>query len=168
MMLISRTSQYAITGVLRLAALPKGGFCRVDDLVDGTDAPRNAVAKVFHELTKRGVLNSLRGAGGGFRLAEGAQYLTLMDVVQAVDGPWAGNVIVSRGLCPPAQQCPLGRILQPINNQFEQILRSVRIIDLVQDQNAAGPDCCLGLDDSCCQGNGETANQDQAAVAVAT
>jgi Rrf2 family transcriptional regulator, iron-sulfur cluster assembly transcription factor len=143
-MLLSRTCQYAISGVLRLAALPRGGFCRVDDLVDGTDAPRHAVAKVFHELAKRGVLNSLRGAGGGFRLAERAQYLTLMDVVEAVDGPWAGAVLGARGLCPPTQDCPLSRMLQPINNQLEQLLRSVRIIDLVQNDMPPPPNCCLG------------------------
>lgn len=141
-MLLSVGAQYAISGVLRLAALPEGGFCRLDDLIVGTNAPRAAVAKIFQELSKRGILDSTRGTGGGFRLAPGARKFTLMDVVEAVDGPWQSAVLSERGMCLPDQVCALASILQPISDQLETLLRKSTVEALLRRFPQDAVKCC--------------------------
>jgi Rrf2 family protein len=126
-MLLSLSNQYAITGLARMAALPPGGFCRVEDVVRGTRAPRHAVAKVFYELAKRGILQSVRGTGGGFRLKPSTSSLTLMQVVEAVDGMWAGAQPVRPGLSLPGQTCPLTRLLQPVCDDLQRLLRTTTV-----------------------------------------
>ena len=140
-MLLSRSSQYAISGVVRLAVLPPDGYRRVEDLLAETDAPPHAVAKIFCELARRGVLVSVRGSGGGFRLSEQTLGLSLMQIVEAVDGPWTSDVIAPRGMCVPGQSCPLSSVLQPIASELERLLRTTTIADLIRDcpQTAA---CC--------------------------
>jgi Rrf2 family iron-sulfur cluster assembly transcriptional regulator len=129
-MLLSTSSQYAIIGILRLSRLPSEGFCRVDELIKGTHAPRHAVAKVFYELSKRRILESVRGIGGGYRPCANIADLTLMDVVEAVDGPYDPAALTDRGLCAHEQDCPLEALLQPVSDRLEQILRTTRIGDL--------------------------------------
>lgn len=130
-MLLSTSSQYAITGISRLAALPIEGFCRVDDLVRGTLAPRHAVARVFHQLSKRRILQSVRGIGGGYRPGPGMRDLTLIEIVEAVDGPYDPAALTDRGLCPEGSICPLAHILQPVSDRLDQILRKTRIRNVV-------------------------------------
>lgn len=146
-MLLSRTSQYAISGVLRLAALPEEGYCRVEDLVRGTSAPRHAVAKVFHVLARRNILCSVRGVGGGFRLNPRTLDMTLMDIVQAVEGEFRSSVVMDRGLCIPGQPCPMEKLLQPVSDELERVLRSTRVSDIVAQARAKNLQCCQdGLD----------------------
>lgn len=140
-MLLSRSSQYAISGVVRLAVLPPDGYCRVEDLLAETDAPPHAVAKVFCELARRGVLVSVRGSGGGFRLSEQTMSLSLMEIIEAVDGPWSSDVLAPRGLSLPGQPCPLAHLLGPVGSEFEKLLRCTTIADLVETSLARGG-CC--------------------------
>lgn len=147
-MLLSQSSQYAISGVLRLAVLPEDGFCRLDDLIFGTRAPRPAVAKVFNELTKRGILESVRGAGGGFRLSPHAKRLTLLQIIEAVDGPWHGAAISPRGLCLADHACALASVLQPIGDQLEMVLRTTTVEALVQRFPRDAVRCCAKASDS--------------------
>lgn len=134
-MLLSRASHYAISAVLRLSALQSTRYCRVETLLQGTAAPRAGVAKVLQELARRGILESSRGSTGGFRLAPAAANATLMDIVEAVDGPWELEALGERGLCLHDQPCPLAQLLQPISNDLEHLLRSTRIAELASNCN---------------------------------
>lgn len=138
-MLLTRTSQYAISGLLRLAGISQSGFCRIEDLVRDTDAPRHRLAKIFRDLRKRGVLTSVRGTGGGFRLKPGAEQLTLMQIVEAVDGPWPRSPVVASIICPRIEHCPLCTRLQPVQDHLERLLISTRLADLMApDEGAVG------------------------------
>jgi len=141
-MLISRASQYAISGVLRLASLPPGQFCRVEDLVRGTSAPRHAVAKVLHALAKRRILDSVRGAGGGFRLSPDALDMTLLQIIEAVEGPFESSVAMQRGLCAPGEACPVHRLLQPLGDELKRVLGSTRLRDVVAPATRTVGTCC--------------------------
>jgi Rrf2 family transcriptional regulator, iron-sulfur cluster assembly transcription factor len=135
-MILSQASQYAICGLARLAA-SDAGYRRVTDLVRGTSAPADAVAKVFQQLAKRGLVRSRRGAKGGFRLNESSRHVTLMEVIEAVEGNWRGSVEES-GFCSPTEPCPLSLLLRPVHRDLERLLRTTRVGDLVTASSGAG------------------------------
>lgn len=142
--MLSRAAHYAITGLLRLSLLPREGYCRVDDLVSGTEAPRHAVAKVFHGLAQRGLLESIRGTRGGFRLAEGTLNCTLAEIIEAVEGPPRARDRIDRGLCLPGDSCPLAELIAPIARQLDEVLSQTRLADLrrcVESLGACCPNC---------------------------
>ncbi len=143
-MLLSQKCQYAISGVLRLAALPRDGYCRIVDLLQDTDAPRHAVAKVFQELVRHRILMSVRGTHGGFRLADNAMARPLMDIYEAVEGPFRSEIVVDRSLCLCDQACPLIDLIRPIAAQLEQMLRTTRIQDIVDRYPVRQQPCCQG------------------------
>jgi len=130
-MLLPRNSQYAISAMLRLADLPAGAFVRVEDLVRDTPAPRHAVAKVLHELAKRGFLESARGTGGGYRLAEDARQRRLIEIVEAISGPHSTDAIATRGLALVGEQCKLMRLFEPVARHMDELLHSTTIDDLL-------------------------------------
>src|SRR5215213_6437777 len=86
-MIFSSASEYAIRGVAKLSARGEAGRVLLDDVIAGTGLPRDFMAKVFQKLIHAGVLRSAKGRGGGFSLARPAHEITLMQVVEAIDGP---------------------------------------------------------------------------------
>ena len=86
-MIFSSSTEYAIRGLSELASRGPSGPLMLDELVAGTDLPRDFLAKVFQKLVHGGVLRSAKGRGGGFMLAKPSHEITLMNITEAIDGP---------------------------------------------------------------------------------
>jgi Rrf2 family protein len=85
-MKLSRASYYAVTAVVYLArhddrAVPSYEIAKAEAL------PEMFLLKVLYPLVCAGILNSLKGPSGGYRLARPAKGITLLNVIEAVDGP---------------------------------------------------------------------------------
>ena len=70
-----------------LAASPHGDPVRADDLASGQQLPVAFLERILGDLRRGGVVTSVRGRSGGYRLARPADEITLADVIRAVDGP---------------------------------------------------------------------------------
>src|SRR5687768_18563736 len=86
-MIFTSATEYAIRGLSELAARKTDATVLLDDLVAGTGLPRDFVAKIFQKLVRAGVLRSAKGRNGGFALAKPAHEITLMEIIEAVEGP---------------------------------------------------------------------------------
>jgi Rrf2 family nitric oxide-sensitive transcriptional repressor len=93
----------------------------------------NHVAKVLQDLVRAKVAISARGAGGGFELAVDPADLTMLDVVEAIEGKKAGHCFGCdrSSSCVPAA-CPLERVLGEIGQQVYVTLASVTIASLAR------------------------------------
>jgi Rrf2 family protein len=90
------------------------------------------LSKVLQRLGRAGLLNSVRGPGGGFRLARPAGEITLLSVYEAVEGPLSlTDCLLGDRRC-KGGKCIFGGLLASVNRQFEQYLRKTRVTDLVQ------------------------------------
>lgn len=97
---MTRGADYGARGVMYLAKRPPDTVALVGDIASAEDLPASYLAKIFQDLVKGGILRSHRGATGGFSLGRPAEKITLLEVIEAVDGPI--------GLCPclvPSQGC---------------------------------------------------------------
>ncbi len=96
-MQVSAKADYAIRALLELATRPPGtGYTSVDVLAGRQDLPTKYLESILTGLRKDGIVISRRGAEGGYRLARGAEQISIADVIRSVDGPLAGV----RGLRP--------------------------------------------------------------------
>ncbi len=86
-MQISRSVTYALQTLLQLADLHEGEFINRWTLAANGRMPERFLLKILHNLVKGGILRSTRGGGGGFALARHPEVITLLDVIEAVDGP---------------------------------------------------------------------------------
>ncbi|MEP3051100.1 MAG: Rrf2 family transcriptional regulator [Erythrobacter sp.] len=70
-----------------LAILPPGKGLSVDALAEFFEIPGAYLSKQMQLLRRHGVVESVRGKGGGYRLARGVEEITLLDIVSAIEGP---------------------------------------------------------------------------------
>lgn len=86
-LIFSRQCEYALRAVLYLALQPAGELVSIRDLVKKLDLPYHFLAKILQGLTRKGMLISSKGPRGGFALAKPAREITLLQIVEAIDGP---------------------------------------------------------------------------------
>ena len=86
-MRVSAKADYAVRACAELAASPHGDPVRADDLAVGQQLPVAFLERILGDLRRGGVVTSVRGRSGGYRLARPADEITLADVIRAVDGP---------------------------------------------------------------------------------
>ncbi len=96
-MRLSSLADYAV--VMMSAAARHCGQSRINaaQLAEETGIPVPTVQKLVSKLSAAGLLRSVRGAGGGFKLARPAAAVTLADIIEAVEGPIALTSCVDTG-----------------------------------------------------------------------
>lgn len=86
LMLLSRGCEYGLRAALYLVSLEEDGFVPIRRLSADLDIEFHFLTKLFQQLTEAGLVHSQRGPKGGIALAKGADRITPMDIVLAIDG----------------------------------------------------------------------------------
>lgn len=86
-MVINRSVDYAVAGIIHLATLPPGAVEPVEEIARNRDLPGHAFAAVVRRLARAGLVFTQRGTGGGVSLARDPSEISMRDVVEAVEGP---------------------------------------------------------------------------------
>src|SRR5664279_5477913 len=110
-MQITRQADYAIRAVLYVTKLGENQRAATRQIAQEQHIPPSFLAKIISQLSIAGLLQTSRGARGGVMLAKSAQEITLLDVVESIDGPIALNECVSdENACSFTGECPLRSI----------------------------------------------------------
>jgi Rrf2 family protein len=96
-MQITRATDYAVRVTIHLATIPASKRVPGPVLARAIDAPESFVSKVLQQLVQSGLVTSQRGMRGGFQLARRAADISLLAVVEAVEGPTKINLCVPQG-----------------------------------------------------------------------
>lgn len=112
-MQITRQADYAVRAVLFLSRLGLGNRAATSQIAKDQHIPPSFLAKIISQLSIAGLLNTSRGARGGVTLARAPEKITLLEVVEAIDGPIRLNECVhADGMCAFADDCPLVSVWQ--------------------------------------------------------
>jgi Rrf2 family protein len=107
-MQITRQADYAIRAVMYISKLGAGQRAATSQVAQKQNIPPSFLAKIISQLSIAGLLHTSRGARGGVMLAKPASEISLLDVVEAIDGPITLNECVGdEGLCSFDTDCPL-------------------------------------------------------------
>ncbi len=93
-MQITRAADYAVRVMVHLASLPAGTRIQKSALVELSEAPESFLSKVLQRMVAQGLISSWRGGGGGFEQAKPPNEVSVLDVVEAIDGPIYLNLCV--------------------------------------------------------------------------
>ena len=130
-MIFSNATEYAIRGLSELAARGVNGPLMLDELVEGTDLPRDFLAKIFQKLVKAGVLRSAKGRGGGFTLGRAPHEINLIEIVEAIEGPQLLDAcVVGLDKCNDHAPCSQHDLYKPIRQRLKDYLRTTTLADL--------------------------------------
>jgi Rrf2 family protein len=131
MMELTRKGEYAIRGIVYLAAQPEDKVCLLCDIAAAVDVPATFLAKIFQQFSKIGLVKSYRGTGGGFVLGRTPDKITLLEVVEAVEGPIMPNrCVVSPQECSRNVFCDVHPVWKRVQVQVCDVLKNVTLKDL--------------------------------------
>ena len=87
MLRLSKKADYALMAMKHLAIRPDAASASAREIAEQYDIPVELMAKVLQALARRGLVTSLQGTRGGYRLARPTLQITVADIIQAIDGP---------------------------------------------------------------------------------
>jgi len=107
-MQITRQADYAIRAVRYLSGLEDGQRAATSKVALDQHIPPSFLAKIISQLSIAGLLTTSRGARGGVSLARPSKDISLLDVVEAIDGPiYLNECVADNSKCTFDDDCPL-------------------------------------------------------------
>jgi Rrf2 family protein len=135
MMELTRKGEYAIRGIVYLAGKPLDKVCLLSDIAAAVDVPPTFLAKIFRQFSKMGLVKSFRGTGGGFMLGRAPEKITLLEVVEAVEGPIAPNRCSTNAAdCERSGSCTVHPVWKRVQDEVRGALKSVTLKELVTEE----------------------------------
>lgn len=138
-MIFSNPSEYAIRALSELvlasadpanANARKPGYVMLDKLVENGSLPREFLAKIFRQLVEARVLASAKGPGGGFALARSPDEISLLDIIEAVDGSSrTEGCVVGLARCDDTMPCPQHDLFKPVRHRLKTYLSTTTLAD---------------------------------------
>lgn|SRR5690625_40044 len=131
MLQISRKVEYALRAAVYLAGRDPEQMVSFREIGEAQEVPQEFLAKILRSLVTTGLIESRRGAAGGYRLARPAHTITFLEVVEAVDGPIALNECCDAGIgCAHAGACSMESVWQRAEMAMKEVFREVLLSDL--------------------------------------
>jgi Rrf2 family protein len=96
-MKLTRASSYALHAVAHMAALGEDRPVASHHIAKARGIPELFLLKILKPLVSARILRSVKGPNGGYRLAKPANKITLLEIVEAVDGPIRGTAPLADG-----------------------------------------------------------------------
>ncbi|MDR0933250.1 MAG: Rrf2 family transcriptional regulator [Victivallales bacterium] len=133
-MKISTKGRYGVRILLDLALHEKGEPRQLHDISASQQISEKYISRLIIALRKAGMVRSIRGIHGGFQLAKKPSELTLLEVLEVMEGPISiVNCVKSPGKCKKSNQCATRDIWSRLNSEFRESLRKITIQDIVVD-----------------------------------
>lgn len=132
MLRLSKLTDYAVLVLARMGQAPAASLLTAPSLAARTALPEPTVAKVLKILAQSDLVEGMRGAKGGYRLARPIDSITLSEVIVAFDGPIALTACVDGGdgTCVSEGSCPVRGRWDRVNNAIREALAGVTVADL--------------------------------------
>ncbi len=132
MLVLNTTAQNALRAVVFVAEHGSEDPVRVDDIAAALECPRNYLSKTMHALTRAGVLRSVRGRNGGFKLVEPPHRLTLVRVVRPFQPPGKRRCLLGRATCSAVRPCIVHDRWSALTDEVEAFFGDTTIADLLK------------------------------------
>ncbi|MEQ8289556.1 MAG: Rrf2 family transcriptional regulator [Gammaproteobacteria bacterium] len=132
-MQLMRQSDYSLRVLIYLALNPDH-IANISDIAATFNISRNHLVKVVHQLSKLGYILTLRGRGGGIKLAQAAKDISVGSVVRDTENS-LDVINCKQPVCPILPACRLKGVLNEATETFLTTLDGYTIADLIQQKD---------------------------------
>ena len=139
--MISQKARYALRALLYLAARSDDAPVQISEIAEAEKIPRKFLEAILLELKNARIVDSVRGARGGYQLRRPPSEIPLSDIIRLVDGPLApmGDAEQLRGLiAKDADHRALYEVFLAVRDAAAKILENTTVADLVADTKPKG------------------------------
>ena len=127
-MQLTRAADYAVRVMIHLAGMAPGTRASRAELAEAAGCPEQFLSKVLQNLTKRGLVLSRRGNTGGFELPPAHRSATMLEIMEAVEGPVRLNQCLDPDHpCHRQSWCPGHTVWVKAQTAMFDVLRAARI-----------------------------------------
>jgi Rrf2 family protein len=130
-MQLTRAADYAVRVMIHLAGPLAEERISLPALAEAADAPESFLSKVLQALSHAGLISSRRGQSGGFQISQRGREASMLEVIEAIDGPICLNVcLVSGRSCHRKGQCPAHPVWAEAQRAMFDVLSRATIANL--------------------------------------
>jgi Rrf2 family protein len=149
-MQLTRGADYGVRVMIHLVKSHAAERVSLPDLAAATEAPESFLSKVLQALTRAGLISSRRGQAGGFQVSPRGRAASMLEVIEAVDGPIYLNVcLISGKSCRRKAKCPAHPVWAQAQMVMLQVLSGAMIANMAADSCSYRPQQIAGLPCNC-------------------
>jgi Rrf2 family protein len=135
-MQITRQGDYGIRSVLYLARQPFKKISFVTEISEEYKIPRSFLAKILQKLVKARIVRSYRGVKGGFSLARQARDISMLEVLEAIEGKICLNIcLMDKKKCQFSKHCPISPVWATAQAKLAETLKKTNFEDLARQKS---------------------------------
>jgi Rrf2 family protein len=134
---ISTRGRYGVRALIEIALNAERGPVRVSSIARKQKIPVSYLEQILNKLRRRDVIKSVRGSKGGYFLNKPKDEITVREVIEVLDGPFAvadcSKDRCPRETCIGPERCVASRLWRKVEDNLDNFLGSVTLDDLFQD-----------------------------------
>lgn len=134
-MKLTSKGRYAVTAMLDVALHATTGPVSLADISERQGISLSYLEQLFSRLRKHGLVSSVRGPGGGYRLGLCSAKITVADVITAVDESIKATRCNDKGNCQNGEQCLTHSLWNDLSNRIEEFLQNISLAELVEQKD---------------------------------
>lgn len=134
-MKLTSKGRYAVTAMLDVAIHAADGPVSLADISERQGISLSYLEQLFSRLRKHGLVNSIRGPGGGYRLGKCSAQIFVADVISAVDESINATKCGGKGDCQSGSQCLTHSLWTDLSLRIEEFLQGISLSELVEQRN---------------------------------
>lgn len=132
--LFSRQCEYGIQAALVLATKKHEGWTALSEITARINVPNHYMAKILQNMARDGLLDSWKGPQGGFKLAKPAAQITLLEIVEAIDGTgFLKKCVLGFPDCSSDDPCPIHKTWEKVREQLVNSLGKKSLADMSKE-----------------------------------
>jgi len=137
-MQITRAGEYGVLGLMNLARRAPGEMAMIEEVSRTEGIPRSFLAKVFQHLVKAGLVRSNRGAGGGFMLARKPSQITVLEIIEAIEGKIVfQRCKLAHPVCEHVGGCAVCGLFEEAQDGVKEVLARTTLHGLVEGRRGS-------------------------------
>lgn len=135
-MRLTTKGRFAVTAMIDLAMRQHNGPVTLAGITDRQKISLSYLEQLFGKLRRHYLVASVRGPGGGYRLAKGMDQISVADIIRAVDEPLDSTQCGGKRNCCGEELCMTHDLWSNLNERMYDYLSSVTLESLVEEQQA--------------------------------
>lgn len=139
--MLTTTSKYALRALVALVDTDGGDYLSGGHLSETTGVPSNYLSKVLLSLGNAGLVEAVRGRGGGYRLARPAGDIALMEAVELFEGVRTHRscILGIHPVCSDEEACSAHAAFKGVRRRWIEFLEDTSIEDAARMERVAVP-----------------------------
>jgi Rrf2 family protein len=135
--ILRRNTDYALRLMIDLAGQGDNGAVSTRVLAEGQEVSYQLACKLMQQLHDARLVESSMGPKGGFRLSRPAGRISLLEVIEVIQGPLRINrCLMSDAACPRQKKCPVRKKIGELQGRMDEYLGSVTLAELAAGRGA--------------------------------